>query len=197
MVYSNKRMLKADRHWVFWRQPLRESLSHIVLCEYSLQARSPVFSHLSSSLQGLSTIRAFKVQQRFQQIFDEYQDLHSGLNNSNKATFERRKNTKRSFSSCALILHKDFFYFIAFPVLPNRGLVLVPDHLPLVCRPARWNLLHFCHHHRVRLPLPPRRYCCVSPALHSHTGGKIKTLFLLFQRWNPDPWAWPCRMPWL
>uniref|UniRef100_A0A8D3D745 Multidrug resistance-associated protein 4 n=1 Tax=Scophthalmus maximus TaxID=52904 RepID=A0A8D3D745_SCOMX len=41
--------------------------------------RSPVFSHLSSSLQGLSTIRAFKVQQRFQQMFDKYQDLHSGL----------------------------------------------------------------------------------------------------------------------
>ncbi|XP_020490124.2 ATP-binding cassette sub-family C member 4-like isoform X2 [Labrus bergylta] len=39
--------------------------------------RSPVFSHLSSSLQGLSTIRAFKVQQRFQQMFDDYQDLHS------------------------------------------------------------------------------------------------------------------------
>ncbi|KAK5861056.1 hypothetical protein PBY51_022480 [Eleginops maclovinus] len=39
--------------------------------------RSPVFSHLSSSLQGLSTIRAFKVQQRFQEMFDEYQDLHS------------------------------------------------------------------------------------------------------------------------
>ncbi|XP_023271735.1 multidrug resistance-associated protein 4-like [Seriola lalandi dorsalis] len=39
--------------------------------------RSPVFSHLSSSLQGLSTIRAFKVQQRFQQMFDEFQDLHS------------------------------------------------------------------------------------------------------------------------
>ncbi|KAM6934339.1 ATP-binding cassette sub-family C member 4-like [Xenentodon cancila] len=39
--------------------------------------RSPVFSHLSSSLQGLSTIRAFRAQQRFQQMFDEYQDLHS------------------------------------------------------------------------------------------------------------------------
>ncbi|XP_077392260.1 ATP-binding cassette sub-family C member 4-like isoform X4 [Festucalex cinctus] len=40
-------------------------------------ARSPVFSHLSSSLQGLSTIRAFKVQRRFQEMFDDYQDLHS------------------------------------------------------------------------------------------------------------------------
>ncbi|KAM9802671.1 ATP-binding cassette sub-family C member 4-like isoform 1-T1 [Syngnathus typhle] len=39
--------------------------------------RSPVFSHLSTSLQGLSTIRAFKVQWRFQEMFDDCQDLHS------------------------------------------------------------------------------------------------------------------------
>lgn len=42
-------------------------------------ARSPVFSHLSSSLQGLSTIRAFKSEERFQQTFDSHQDLHSGI----------------------------------------------------------------------------------------------------------------------
>ncbi|XP_062383443.1 multidrug resistance-associated protein 4 isoform X2 [Sardina pilchardus] len=39
--------------------------------------RSPVFSHLSSSLQGLWTIRAFRAEQRFQQVFDAHQDLHS------------------------------------------------------------------------------------------------------------------------
>uniref|UniRef100_A0A673J693 Multidrug resistance-associated protein 4 n=1 Tax=Sinocyclocheilus rhinocerous TaxID=307959 RepID=A0A673J693_9TELE len=39
--------------------------------------RSPVFSHLSSSLQGLWTIRAFKAEERFQQTFDAHQDLHS------------------------------------------------------------------------------------------------------------------------
>ncbi|XP_026524765.1 multidrug resistance-associated protein 4 [Notechis scutatus] len=39
--------------------------------------RSPVFSHLSSSLQGLWTIRAFQAQQRFQELFDAHQDLHS------------------------------------------------------------------------------------------------------------------------
>uniref|UniRef100_A0A8C2DMC4 Cystic fibrosis transmembrane conductance regulator n=1 Tax=Cyprinus carpio TaxID=7962 RepID=A0A8C2DMC4_CYPCA len=41
--------------------------------------RSPVFSHLSSSLQGLCTIRAFKAEERFQQAFDAHQDLHSGM----------------------------------------------------------------------------------------------------------------------
>ncbi|MEQ2220120.1 Multidrug resistance-associated protein 4 [Ilyodon furcidens] len=39
--------------------------------------RSPVFSHLSSTIQGLSTIRAFRVQHQFQEMFDKYQNLHS------------------------------------------------------------------------------------------------------------------------
>ncbi|XP_047611778.1 ATP-binding cassette sub-family C member 4-like [Phacochoerus africanus] len=39
--------------------------------------QSPVFSHLASSLQGHWTIRAFKAQQRFQELFDTHQDLHS------------------------------------------------------------------------------------------------------------------------
>ncbi|XP_037617466.1 multidrug resistance-associated protein 4-like isoform X2 [Sebastes umbrosus] len=39
--------------------------------------RSPVFSHLSSSLQGLWTIRAFGAEERFQKAFDAQQDLHS------------------------------------------------------------------------------------------------------------------------
>ncbi|XP_068612667.1 LOW QUALITY PROTEIN: ATP-binding cassette sub-family C member 4-like, partial [Brachionichthys hirsutus] len=39
--------------------------------------RSPVFSHLSSSLQGLWTIRAFGAEEKFQKAFDSHQDLHS------------------------------------------------------------------------------------------------------------------------
>ncbi|KAI4581560.1 hypothetical protein MJG53_010003 [Ovis ammon polii x Ovis aries] len=41
--------------------------------------RSLVFSHLASSLQGLWTIRAYKAEQRFQELFNAYQDLHSDV----------------------------------------------------------------------------------------------------------------------
>ncbi|KAF3857402.1 hypothetical protein F7725_009261 [Dissostichus mawsoni] len=39
--------------------------------------RSPVFSHLSSSLQGLWTIRAFRAEERLTKAFDAHQDLHT------------------------------------------------------------------------------------------------------------------------
>ena len=52
-----------------------EMLAH---CKSWSAARSPVFSHLSSSLQGLWTIRAFSAEERFQNTFDAHQDLHSG-----------------------------------------------------------------------------------------------------------------------
>ena len=40
-------------------------------------AKSPVIQHVSSSLNGLSTIRAFKAQDRFNQNFNIYQNDHS------------------------------------------------------------------------------------------------------------------------
>ncbi|XP_052777823.1 ATP-binding cassette sub-family C member 4-like [Mya arenaria] len=39
--------------------------------------RSPVFTHLSASLQGLHTIRAFGVQEKFIEEFDAHQDMHT------------------------------------------------------------------------------------------------------------------------
>lgn len=39
--------------------------------------RSPVFSHLAASLNGITTIRAFKVEPQFEKKFDRYQDVHT------------------------------------------------------------------------------------------------------------------------
>lgn len=39
--------------------------------------RSPVFSHLSATLQGLTTIRAFGQHEILQKEFDKHQDYHS------------------------------------------------------------------------------------------------------------------------
>ncbi|XP_023242770.1 multidrug resistance-associated protein 4-like [Centruroides sculpturatus] len=40
-------------------------------------ARSPVLSHLSASLYGLTTIRAFNVKNKFKSTFNKYQDKHT------------------------------------------------------------------------------------------------------------------------
>lgn len=48
----------------------------VVNC-YLLQDRSPVFSHLSASLNGISTIRASNLETQVCNEFDDLQDVHS------------------------------------------------------------------------------------------------------------------------
>ena len=72
------------RGWVRLRarREAGDQQSPQLLCRVSVSAspaRSPVFSHLASSLRGLWTIRAYKAEQKFQELFDAHQDLHSGL----------------------------------------------------------------------------------------------------------------------
>ncbi|XP_078483709.1 ATP-binding cassette sub-family C member 4 [Ciona intestinalis] len=40
-------------------------------------SRSPVFTHVSNTIQGLSTVRAFNMQDKFEEEFNNRQDLHS------------------------------------------------------------------------------------------------------------------------
>ena len=61
----------------FLASSLPDFLCHVFVS--ASPARSPVFSHLASSLRGLWTIRAYKAEQSFQKLFDAHQDLHSGL----------------------------------------------------------------------------------------------------------------------
>ncbi|XP_047611777.1 ATP-binding cassette sub-family C member 4-like [Phacochoerus africanus] len=69
--------------------------------------RSPVFSHLASSLQGRWTIRAFKAQQRLQELFDAHQDLHS-------EAWSLSLTTSRWFALCLDAICAVFVIGVAF-----------------------------------------------------------------------------------
>lgn len=51
----------------------------ILLYLHTLPAKSPVYSHISTTLNGLSTIRAFQAQNLLRDEYESHQDLNSGV----------------------------------------------------------------------------------------------------------------------
>ncbi|KAH8258985.1 hypothetical protein KR038_000986, partial [Drosophila bunnanda] len=87
-------------------------------------ARSPVYSHLASSLYGLSTIRAFQAQRILESEFDSYQDTHS-------SAFYTFLTTSRAYAYwldflCVIYITITTLSFFAFPPpnAANVGLVI-------------------------------------------------------------------------
>lgn len=52
-------------------------MANELMSSFQFSARSPIYSHLSASLNGLTTIRSFGAQTILVKEFDKIQDLHS------------------------------------------------------------------------------------------------------------------------
>lgn len=75
-------------------------------------AKSPVFTHLAATINGLPTIRAYNKQEILQHEFDNFQDIHSGccfLSISTVSTFGLYMDAlSATFMACIV------FYYMLF-----------------------------------------------------------------------------------
>lgn len=78
--------------------------------------RSPVFTHLAATLNGLPTIRSFAAQQALTVEFDDLQDVHT-------AAWYMFITTSTAFGFCLDLMCMVFFAIVTFSflVLPKGG----------------------------------------------------------------------------
>ena len=85
--------------------------SQNVAFSYSTTARSPLYSHISSTIQGLSTIRAYKEAEKFSNY------LHYYLNEHTKA-WHLYVATNRWFGMRIDLITAMFLVFVVFTAIP-------------------------------------------------------------------------------
>ena len=83
----------------------------IIKLNYILSARSPLYSHISATIQGLSSIRAFHEEKRFLNKFHYYQNEHT------KAWFMKIA-VSRWFGMRIDLIGSSFLTIIAFTSIP-------------------------------------------------------------------------------
>ena len=90
MFFLKKRSIKTECQFVvflhnvtivfFKKRSIRTECQFVIFFHHPpliTTARSPVFSYLSATLQGLHTIRAMHMEQKLTAEFDAHQDLHT------------------------------------------------------------------------------------------------------------------------
>lgn len=66
------------RGWICGQSACHLFIQLLFLRIFYISAKSPVFSHISATLGGLSTIRAFQAQDLLRKEFEDHQDLNTG-----------------------------------------------------------------------------------------------------------------------
>ena len=74
-------------------------------------ARSPLYSHISSTIQGLSTIRSYKEEEKFYHKFHSYQDEHT-------KGWHTYIATNRWFGMRIDLISGTFLAFVVFSAIP-------------------------------------------------------------------------------
>ncbi|CAG2162886.1 unnamed protein product [Oppiella nova] len=85
-----------------------------VIQKFEAKARSPLYSHISTTMEGLTTIRAFGVQELFRRQYTAYQNDHT-------STWFLQMSTARFFSICLDYMGFVYITFVIALLLTYRS----------------------------------------------------------------------------